>query len=266
MLSTEQLEKFRRDGFVLGSRIVNDTELETLRAEVLRVVDDAQNGIERERKPVRVGNMGKGDAPVWQIVNIWEGSEAFKRVVGNAVLAEEVAQLLPGNEVRLFHDQIQFKPAATGGVNMWHQDSPYWPILQPKDVQLTAWLALDDADEDNGCMSMVKGSNHWGDQIDELHQLKAWEGMPSQWNGHTIQIAPCPVPAGSVHFHHPLTWHGSPANKSGRPRRALALHFMSEDAKFVGAKRGLHPMGQFVEGEDGETVYGEHFPLVWPRA
>lgn len=249
----------------MGSRIVGGDELETLKNEVLRVVDDAQNEVKRERKPVAVSNMGQRDAPVWQIVNMWEGSEAFERVVGNPILGEEVAQLLGGNEVRLFHDQIQFKPAATGGVNMWHQDSPYWPILTPKDVQLTAWLALDDADEDNGCMSMVKGSNQWGDQINELHQLKSWEGMPAQWKGHNIEIVPCPVPAGWVHFHHPLTWHGSPANKSGRPRRALALHFMSDAAKFVGAKRDLHPMGQFFEGGDGETVRGEHFPLVWPR-
>ena len=265
VLSTEQLEQFWHNGFVLGSRVVGNEELETLKNEVLRVVNDAQNEVERERRPVAVSNMGQSGAPVWQIVNIWEGSEAFEHVVGNAVLAEEVAQLLNGKEVRLFHDQIQFKPAATGGVNMWHQDSPYWPILTPKDVQLTAWVALDDADEDNGCMSMVKGSNRWGDQIDELHQLKSWEGMPSQWRGHNIEIAPCPVPAGWVHFHHPLTWHGSPANKSGRPRRALALHFMSDEAKFVGAKRALHPMGQFFEGEDGETVRGDHFPLVWPR-
>ena len=265
MLSKEHVEQFQRDGFVLGSRLVGDDELELLRAEVLRVVEDAQNGVEREHKPVRVFNMGQNGAPVWQIVNIWEGSAEFERVVWNTVLAEEVAQLLGGREVRLFHDQIQFKPAATGGVNMWHQDSPYWPVLTPKDVQLTAWLALDDADEDNGCMSMVRGSNHWGDQIEELHQLKSWEGMPAQWNGHTIDIVPCPVRAGSVHFHHPLTWHGSPANRSGRPRRALALHFMSDEARFVGAKRNLHPMGQFVEAGDGETVRGAHFPMIWPR-
>jgi len=265
MLTSLQLEKFAREGFVLGSRLVEENELQTLRDEVLRIVGDAQNGTVRERHPVRVINMGGGETPVWQIINIWEGSQAFERVVQNATIAQEIAQLLPGREIRLFHDQIQYKPAATGGVNMWHQDSPYWPILSPKDVELTAWLALDDADEDNGCMSMVKGSHGWGDQIEELHQIKSWDGMPTQWNGHAIEVAACPVPAGFVHFHHPLTWHGSPANTSGRPRRALALHFMSDEAKFVAAKRDVHPMGPYVESSDGEPVRGEHFPLIWPR-
>lgn len=40
---------------------------------------------------------------------------------------------------------------------MWHQDAPYWPIVAPM-TEVTAWVALDDADEDNGCMSMVPGS------------------------------------------------------------------------------------------------------------
>ena len=265
MLQPNQLEQFARDGFVLGSRVLDESELEFLREEVLRVVSDAQNAVEGERRPVQVVNMAQTGAQVWQIVNIWEGSPAFERVIHNSTLPGEVAQLLPGNEIRLFHDQIQYKPAATGGVNMWHQDSPYWPILWPKDVQLTAWLALDDADEGNGCMSMVRGSHQWGDQIEEIQQIKSWDAMPAQWNGHAIEIAPCPVPSGAVHFHHPLTWHGSPANSSGRPRRALALHFMSDGAKFLEAKRGLHPMGQFVEAGDGETVKGAHFPLVWPR-
>jgi len=264
MLNQEQLEKFGRDGFVLGSRLLPEDELQVLRDEVLRIVEDEKDGVQREHRPVRVVNMG-GDNEIWQIINVWEASEPFERLVHNATIAEEIAQLLPGNEIRLWHDQIQYKPAGTGGVNMWHQDSPYW-ILQPKDVELTAWIALDDADEDNGCMSMVRGSHLWGDQIGEIHKIKSWDGIPSEWNGHEMEVIPCPVPAGSVHFHHPFTWHGSPANRSGRPRRALALHFMTDAAKPIPGARSTHPMGQFIEGGDDEPVYGAHFPKIWPRS
>src|SRR5207248_1136185 len=125
---------------------------------------------------------------------------------------------------------IQYKPAAIGGVNMWHQDSPYWPILTPKDVQLTAWVALDDADAENGCMSMVPGSHRWGDRISALHALKDFNAMPELFEGKKLEVRLCPVEKGAVHFHHPLTWHGSQANTSGRPRRAIALHFMTERA------------------------------------
>jgi phytanoyl-CoA hydroxylase len=236
--------------------------------EVLRVIADHQAGIPAHSSAVRVSNLsGNETAPVWQIVNIWEGSSAFEELVKNPILAEEIGQLMQAemgaHEIRLFHDQIQYKPAQKGGVNMWHQDSPYWPVLQPKEVQLTAWVALDDAGEDNGCMSMVPGSQKWGNQIEFLHTLKNFDAMPDCFEGHNLEVVPCPVERGRVHFHHPLTWHGSPANTSGRPRRAVALHFMTERAVFDAAKKDLHPMGRFVEANDGEKVVGAHFPLVW---
>ncbi len=271
MLSSTQLDSFARDGFVKGSQLIDTARADELCDEVLRVIADYQNGTSSERQAVRVSNLSGDDkAPVWQIVNIWEGSDAFEELVHNSILSEEVGQIMESamgaREIRLFHDQIQYKPAQKGGVNMWHQDSPYWPVLQPKNVQLTAWVALDDADEENGCMSMVPGSQKFGDQINWLHTLKSFDAMPGEFEGNSIEVKTCPVERGRVHFHHPLTWHGSPANTSGRPRRAIALHFMTERAVFVESKRGLHPMGQFIESGDGETVCGAHFPLVWSKA
>ena len=268
MLSSAQLESFARDGFVKGSQIIDTTVADELCNEVLRVIADHQNHVTAQSQAVSISNLsGNDNAPVWQIVNIWEGSPAFEQLVHNPILAEEVGQIMQtsmsAQEIRLFHDQIQYKPAQKGGVNMWHQDSPYWPVLQPKDVQLTAWVALDDADEENGCMSMVPGSQRFGDQIEWLHTLKTFDAMPNQFEGEPIEVKTCPVERGRVHFHHPLTWHGSPANTSGRPRRAVALHFMTERAVFDESKRGRHPMGKFIESGDGETVRGEHFPLVW---
>ena len=270
MLSTEQLQKFDQQGFVKGSRILNDEQADELCAEVLRVIDDEKNGVENQSKPVLCRNLtGDDENPVWQIVNIWEGSPAFERiVVNNPTLIEEVAQLMQAEmdarEIRLFHDQIQYKPAQKGGVNMWHQDSPLWPILTPKTVQLTAWIALDDADIDNGCMSMVKGSHRWGDQMKMLAGMgKDFEAMPENWDGHDIEIEATPVERGAVHFHHALTWHGSTANQSGRPRRAVALHFMTQGALYKAD--GSHPMQDFIEVGDGAKVEGAHFPLVWER-
>jgi ectoine hydroxylase-related dioxygenase (phytanoyl-CoA dioxygenase family) len=201
--------------------------------------------------------------PVWQVVNIWEASKPFRELVHNPTIAQEVAQLTAARELRLWHDQIQYKPAGTGGVNMWHQDSPYWPPLYPKDQQVTAWVALDDVDESNGCMSMIAGSHRWGDQIEFLHTLKTFNDMPPEFQGLAIEVRCCPVRKGEVHYHHALTWHGSHANTSDRPRRAIALHFMTERTRLDASKD--HPMRPFVESADGELVRGEHFPRVWPK-
>lgn len=263
MLSPEQVATFLRDGFVLGPRVLDDAQLQTLRDEMQRVIDDRED--KSKPQPVLLRNLGQENAPVWQIVNIWQASEAFRQLALNPAIAREIAQLTAARELRIWHDQIQYKPAGKGGANHWHQDSPYWPPLMPKDQQVTAWVALDHADANNGCMSMVAGSHRWGDVIGEVEQLPKFDSsqMPHEWRGHELKVHLCPVRAGHVHYHHALTWHGSQANKSDRPRRAIALHYMTE--KTVLNAAGDHPMKPFVQSGDGEKVEGDAFPLVWKK-
>ncbi len=164
-------------------------------------------------------------------------------------------------ELRIWHDQVQYKPPQKGGINMWHQDAPLWPIIAPM-TEVTAWIALDDADEDNGCMSMVPGSHLWGDNIAFLNTLESYEAMPASFAGHAIRVDRCPVKAGEVHYHHALTWHGSHANTSPRPRRAIAMHYMTQDTRYVAS--GQHIMKPYVTVQDNEILQGEYFPQVYP--
>jgi ectoine hydroxylase-related dioxygenase (phytanoyl-CoA dioxygenase family) len=260
MLSEAQVAEFKANGYLKGAQVLTDEQVETLRAEIQRVIDarDRQD----TPQPVLLRNLsGNDNAPVWQIVNIWEASASFKQLIAHPTIVEEMAQLTSAAELRIWHDQIQYKPAQIGGVNMWHQDAPLWPILAPM-TEVTAWVALDDVDVDNGCMSMVPGSHLWGNHIDFLNALADFDAMPSDYEGHKIEIKRCPVRKGEVHYHHALTWHGSHANTSGRPRRAIALHYMSQDTRYVAS--GQHVMKPFVEVADGEQLRGKAFPQVYP--
>jgi phytanoyl-CoA hydroxylase len=259
MLTEEQIKKFHADGYLRGGKVVSDEVVEVLREEVLRVIDNREGP---GRQPVLCRNFGKEDAPVWQIVNIWEASEPFFKLIHNSTIIEEMAQLTKANALRIWHDQIQYKPANTGGVNMWHQDAPLWPILAPM-TEVTAWVALDDVDPENGCMSMVPGSHLWGNHMDMLAKLPNFDAMPKEFDGHSVEVRTCPVNKGEVHFHHALTWHASNFNHSGRPRRAIALHFMTDATRFVAS--GEHVMKPFVYVSDGEVMSGDHFPLVYAR-
>jgi phytanoyl-CoA hydroxylase len=259
MLTQVQKDTFQRNGFVLGGKVLSDGEVDVLRGEVERVIRDRDR--DDVPQPVLIRNMGSEDAPVWQIINICDASEPFMRLVHNSEIAGTIADLMGAASLRLWHDQIQFKPAAKGGVNHWHQDAPYWPVLAPM-RQITAWIALDDVDVDNGCMSMVPGSHLWGNEIKFLESLPDIASMPSEHGGHKVEVATCPVSKGYVHFHHALTWHGSSANHSGRPRRAIALHYMSTDTTFVGSAD--HIMKPFIDSADGEPIKGARFPVVWP--
>ncbi len=259
MLSPEQIATFHKNGFVNGGPVLSDAEVEALRGEITRVID------ERERtdiaQPVRIINLTGNDAtPVWQIINIWQASAPFHTLIAQPQIVEGLAELTEASALRIWHDQIQYKPAQIGGVNMWHQDAPLWPILAPM-TEVSAWVALDDVDVDNGCMSMVPGSHRWGNHEAWLESLPNYEAMPTEFEGHTVNVVRCPVKKGEVHYHHALTWHGSHANTSGRPRRAIALHFMTQDTRFVAS--GEHIMKPFVHVTDGELMQGETFPLVY---
>lgn len=262
MLTVEQLEQYRRSGFVNGGPVIDDDTVATLQEEVLRVIADRDNS--SVPQPVRLANLSSdGDHPIWQIVNIWEASPAFRALIENPKIAEMVAQLSGAKELRIWHDQVQYKPKEFGGRLNWHQDSPLWPTLQPKDGQLSAWVALDDADADNGCMYMVPGSHRWGNRQKYLDTLPQGGQLPEELDGHPLHFMMCPVKKGSVHFHHSLTWHGSGTNHSSRPRRAIAIHYMTERTCFDA--NGNHIMKPFITVADGALLEGEKFPKVWPR-
>jgi phytanoyl-CoA hydroxylase len=259
MLGESEVQQFKRDGFLRGGRVITDAQIDVLRAELDRVIANRDLPV---KQPVLLRNISGEGSPVWQIVNIYEVSEPFRELLFNQKVCEEVAQLADTDELRIWHDQIQYKPAKDGGVNNWHQDSPYWTTLKPQDM-VTAWVALDDVDEANGCMSMVPGSHLWGDSIEYLHSVNplGFHNMPATYKDHAVKPQLCPVGRGEIHFHHSLTWHGSFMNTSDRPRRAIALHYMKAGTRYDAS--GGHPMQQFIEVADGEILRGAHFPVTW---
>jgi ectoine hydroxylase-related dioxygenase (phytanoyl-CoA dioxygenase family) len=104
-----------------------------------------------------------------------------------------------------------------------------------------------------------------GNAIEFLHTIKKIDdmGQVEEFEGHAVEVKPCPVRRGEIHFHHSLTWHGSGVNKSGRPRRAIALHFVTDQSRYLADQN--HVMKKYVTVADGEVLKGDAFPLVWSR-
>jgi phytanoyl-CoA hydroxylase len=258
------VDNFEENGFALGEKVLSDDQCQALCDEVEYLVENRES-LSEDKKPVSICAMGGMEKPIWQIVDIFMGSEKFRDLVHLPAITEVVAKISGAEELRLWHDQVQYKPTHIGGQNYWHQDWPYWGILD-RPSQVTAWIALDEAGEDNGCMSMVKGSHKWGNQIDHIHEYNKNDGtffelLPNEFEHGKIEHVLCPVPRGHVHYHHGLTWHGSHPNKSGRPRRAIALHYMTEKTCFK--EEGGHLMKKYVKVDDGEKICGDAFPLVY---
>jgi phytanoyl-CoA hydroxylase len=268
-MTSDLATAFARDGYADGGRVLDAAGCDELCTEVLRVIADRDRA--DRPQPLLCRSWGEGTGrTTWQIVNIWQASPAFARLLHHPGLAPMAAALLGVDGVRLWHDQIQYKIAEHGDTTDWHQDRPYWQILAG-DQQVTAWIALDDAAVDNGCMWMVPGSHRWGDCIQSLHADREqrtssgdFHHLPAEHQGHPIQQVVRPVPRGHVHWHHGLTWHGSPVNRSGRPRRAIAIHFIPLSERFRASRE--HPCKPLVESRDGEPIAGKAFPVLWQAA
>ncbi len=260
MLTDDQVRSFRENGFLNYGRVLTDDQLGALRASLARVLSG-----ESAASPEAIRNLGgSDDSVVTQVVNVWEAEAAFREHLYNAAIVPLVAQLMGTDTVRVWHDQMQLKPPRIGGPTVWHQDHPYWPVIQPADL-VSAWVALEDATVENGAMSMVRRSHRWGQYKDGTIGINP-DYSPAHDpafvpDGETVEVVPCEVTAGSVVFHHCRTWHGAPANRSDRPRPAIAVHYMPGWTRYEPTDRS-HLVEHHIHVSPGEPLTGDHFPTV----
>jgi ectoine hydroxylase-related dioxygenase (phytanoyl-CoA dioxygenase family) len=146
-------------------------------------------------------------------------------------LVQAVEQLI-GAHVSVAFSQLFFKPSEGGGPKPAHQDNYYFGCNN-QDGMVTAWVAIDDATVENGCMFFADGSNRG-----EIFPHTAPEGEPFNLQISSeiltrFALTPAPVPKGGVSFHHGKTIHQSSQNRSKNWRRAVAIHYVNVATKFV---------------------------------
>jgi non-heme Fe2+,alpha-ketoglutarate-dependent halogenase len=139
----------------------------------------------------------------------------------------------------------------------WHQDASYWPLSPSKTV--TVWLAIDDADEGNGAMTVIPGSHLHG-QIDFDDSDAAQNNVLNQIVIDAAQYGDEPVAltmqAGQISLHTDLLLHGSQVNLSQRRRCGLTMRFVPPD---VHAHNGWNRRAITCRGSD-PTGHWPHTP------
>ena len=140
-------------------------------------------------------------------------------------LTSRIAELL-GHQPLLVVDQAFLKPPRFGSAKPYHQDNFYFGC-HPDDEVITAWLALDDVDEQNGCLRYIDGS-HLGPIIP--HEQVAGEEYNHVPLPELIDLSkesPARVRKGGVVFHHSKALHTSHRNSSDRWRKGWATHWVT---------------------------------------
>lgn len=133
----------------------------------------------------------------------------------------ELAKSWMGDDMEIDFDMMIDKAPGTAAETPWHQDAAYWPDMPDKRA-ISFWIALDDADRENGCMMYVAGSH--------VHPLKAhFQPSPNAALQCKIDeediISTGEIPVGSCMAHHGYTLHAALGNTSSdRHRRALIVN------------------------------------------
>ncbi len=253
MPSPQQLESYRRDGYVVLPDFKTPAEIAAVRERAEAIVEAFDPGASRSifttREQARATDhyfLASADQ-----VSCFFEEEAFApdgslrqakalsiNKIGHALhdrdpvfdrfsrgdALDALARDLGLAEPLLWQSMYIFKQPGIGGEVGWHQDATFFQT-EPLSVT-TFWFALEDATLENGCL-WVEPGGHRGPlrqlfvrEGDEVRMLRLDE---TPWPGQERAV-PLPVPAGTLVCFHGLLPHYSAANRSDRSRHADSLH------------------------------------------
>ena len=134
-------------------------------------------------------------------------------------IAGFISQII-GEEAVLKGEMALSKPPFIGSEKPWHQDNAYFNWL-PLEKVATAWLALDDATIENGCMHILPGGHKLG-ALRHHHTIDC-EILPDRID--RSQALSVPLKAGGAMFFSAMLPHQTPPNSTAKRRQALQFQY-----------------------------------------
>ena len=223
----EHHQEFMERGFIHLGQLLPPAELGALseRLDEVMLGSVSYEGVTFQLDP--------GGAYTRSDMGPWEGaSTEYRRIEGlecdplvaafsQHPLVTQIHARYYGDTVRARRPIMMNKPAGRSTPLPWHQDVPTGPrCLPPGTPIVNIWTAIDDADEETGCMLMVPGSHK--------HGILNAGSFTSDANVAKFctpdAVVPVPVKAGHSVMFNNLTLHSSGVNSSaGRNRRAMVI-------------------------------------------
>jgi hypothetical protein len=257
VVTAEQIEAFRSNGFVVADALLTEEELDHFAPLVTAAVAYRSDGDERpleERSPYQQSFQ--------QCINLWEDHEALRALTFHQRIGEAAGELLGVPALRLWHDQALYKRAHGRGTDP-HQDQPYWPIAETDTI--TAWIPLQGSTLANGAMGYLPGSHLVGlrrfQNIFTAEDATDFMASPEIAGLEPVYVE---VPRGGVAFHHGLTVHMAHPNTTDEDRPVHTM-IMFRDGSTRGTK-AWHFAVDRHNIEVGAVIDGPGTPILWPRA
>lgn len=265
MIGDAEIDRFRRDGFLVVERILSEERIASLRESFPRLfAGKFDTGIYPDEWYWREG-MSLPDV-TRHMANSWKADLTVARLALSPDIGRAAARLTGWPGVRLGQDTIWWKAPKTKSIAV-HQDSSFMDFLDPP-LTVTCWVTLDDTHRDAGTLEYVPGSHLWPltplpdtfhAQDDYRAQMKAAAAAAGIAAPQSVLVE---VPAGSCVFHAGEIWHGSGPNTTGdRMRRSIGVHMLPAHARFSD-RHGGYIYRRYQRTGD-PTLDESFFPLLW---
>ena len=228
-LNSNQLKQYKDEGFVSPINIFSREKAKEIRNEIELIEKKLPNELEKA---------GRYNAHLI--------SPMLDEVTHNQNILNAVESLI-GKNILVCGTTLFIKNPGEGGFVSYHQDAKYIG-LEPYNWE-TAWVAITDSNENNGCMKMWSGSHK--DNLKEHEQNFNEKNLLTR--GQTVnnvpddQIVDLVLNAGQMSLHHPQTVHGSGINHSNDRRIGFVIQsYIATNVKQVLGKNSV----QLARGND----------------
>jgi|SRR3954447_15906506 len=240
IITSDHARRFREEGFFVLERVLPERDLDMLRGECQRFIDERDEEMDR----LGVDQIDLDRRGSRYFVHAYGKSPAVERFLACELMVR-IARAALGDTVHLFNEQYVVKAAEQGLPFSWHQDGGF--IEYAHRPYLTCWIALDDVNETNGTVYLLPYSRAGTREVVEHVRDEATNDLV----GYTGDDPgdPLIVPAGSIACFSSTVLHRSGANTTDRMRRVYVAQYSAEpilDADGSGPRMlaellGAHP-------------------------
>jgi phytanoyl-CoA hydroxylase len=231
VVTDAQVSDYVEQGFLAVEHLLSADELAELKQDVVKIARGAYSSGNTDSLPPDASEQEvlKSVLCIHQPHHVSPVIDKFvrhPRICG--ALAQIAGAHLPwwDGSVKCMQSMFFVKPPGFQG-QAWHQDEIYIPT---RDRSLVgAWIAVDDATIENGCLWVLPGSHRKGylypqrthDKTDEFDGAEESHGFDD------TDMQPVEVKAGTLVFFHGYLLHRSQKNRSQNYRRVLVSHYMN---------------------------------------
>lgn len=222
-LSSEQIRDYHRDGYIFIKEFCSIPEIEHLHSTAIKDTNLLKNAIEVDDQSGKKSKLSLWYTP---------GNDIFSYLARSERMVNSVAQLLPGDApVCHFHSKLMQKEPKIGGAWEWHQDYGYWyknQFMFP-DQLISVMVALTNANKENGCLQIIKGSHKLGRVNHGFAGEQVGADMVMVENAlKTMELIYVELKPGDALFFHSNLLHRSEANLSSHARWSMISVYSSQ--------------------------------------